>query len=132
MKQRTKEEKQAYYAGLRAQWKEAKALMTAGKVAEIEAIIMTHGLNISSTGFMIVSMEMRAQGLDGLPYLDAKTYQGWKENGFQVKRGEKSTLGSITWIPVKGKKAENTKDGDNGFMMPKAYNLFHRSQVEAA
>lgn len=127
------EDKRAYYKELRARWQAAKDGMTAGRIAEIEAIIMTHGLNISSTGFQIVSMGMKQHGFDGLPYLDAKTYKGWQENGFQVKRGAKSVLGSITWIGVKGKSIEAGDAHDKrGFMMPKAYKLFHRSQVEAA
>lgn len=128
----SKQEKQAYNRELRTRWNAAKKLLTDGKVAEIEAIIMTHGLNISSTGFMIVSMDMKAQGLSGLPYLDAKTYKGWQENGFQVRKGEKATLGGITWIGVKRKEAKPGKDAKDGFVMPKEYKLFHRSQVDAA
>ena len=128
----TPEQKKAYFKDLRDRWQEAKTAMTEGRIAEIEAIIMTHGLNISSTGFQIVSMEMRQHGFDGLPYLDAKTYQGWKENGFHVRKGEKSVLGSITWIPIKGKEAKPGQDPKDPFVMPKAYKLFHRSQVEAA
>ncbi|KKL70519.1 hypothetical protein LCGC14_2104060 [marine sediment metagenome] len=130
----SKKEVQAYYADLRAQWNRAKQLLTDEKIKVIDAMIATHGLNISRTGYMIVSMQLQSQGLDGLPYLDAKTYKGWQENGFQVRKGEQSTLGSITWIGVKGKEKHETPDGEGkkGFMMPKAYKLFHRSQVEAA
>lgn len=122
---------------LRAKWKTAKQLLTDGKIREIDAAIATHGLNISRMGYMIVSMEMRSQGLEGIPYLDAKTYKGWKENGFQVRKGEKSTLGSITWVGVGGKDPVKRTDGsieiegDSGFIFPKSYNLFHRSQVDA-
>lgn len=128
----TKEQKQAYFAELRERWKLAKQLLTESKIKDIDAMIATHGLNISRMGFMVVSMQMSAQNLDGLPYLDAKTFKGWQENGFQVKKGEKSTLGSITWIGVKGKEAKPGEDAKDGFVMPKAYKLFHRSQVEAA
>lgn len=128
----TKNQKAAYYKELRARWQKAKQLLTESKIKDIDAIIATHGLNISRTGFMVVSMQMSSQNLDGLPYLDAKTYKGWQENGFQVKKGEKSTLGSITWIGVKGKEAKPGEDAKDGFVMPKAYKLFHRSQVEAA
>lgn len=129
----TKDQKKEYFAGLRAQWENAKKLLTDDKIKVIDAAIATHGLNISRTGYMLVSMQMLAQDIDGIPYLDAKTYQGWKENGFQVKKGEKSVLGSITWIGIKSKSVENGDKVDKkGFMMPKAYSLFHRSQVEAA
>jgi hypothetical protein len=117
---------------LRAKWNTAKQLMTEKKISEIDAVMMTHGLNFSRTGFMIVSQEMQQQGFDGIPYVDAKTYKGWRENGFQVRKGEKSTLGSITWVGV-GKKAPTPAkpEGESGFLFPKSYNLFHRSQVDA-
>lgn len=117
---------------LRDHWNRAKKMLTDKKISEIDAIIATHGMNISRMGFMIVASEMKSQHLEGLPYLDAKTYKGWRENGFQVRKGEKSTLGSITWVGV-GKKepTPDAPDGKKGFMMPKSYNLFHRSQVDA-
>lgn len=127
----TKQDKQAYFKGLRDRWNEAKKLLTAGKIKEIEAIIATHGMNISQTGFMCVMMQLNEQGLDGLPYLDAKTFPGWKENGFQVRKGERSTLSGITWIGAKGKEKTEDQDKKSGFMFPKEYKLFHRSQVEA-
>lgn len=117
---------------LRDRWNQAKRLLTDKKINEIDAIMATHGMNISRTGFMVVSMDMKAQGFEGIPYLDAKTYKGWRENGFQVRKGEKSTLGSITWIGI-GKKepTPDAPEGKRGFMMPKSYNLFHRTQVDA-
>ena len=127
-----KEQKAEYFKQLREQWKKAKEI-SALEGKEIEAIIMTHGLNISITGFQVVITQMKEQGLDGLPYLDAKTYKGWKESGYQVKRGQSSTLSGITWIGTKGKEAaENGGEDKKGFTFPKCYHLFHRSQVEAA
>jgi len=134
----TKKEKQAYLKELRNQWKAAKQLLNEEKISEIQAIIKTHGMNISAMGFFFVSIQMRQQNLDGLPYLDAKTYKGWKENGFHVKKGTKSTLSGITWINVGGGDDPDIADKDHrgtddgGFMFPKQYHLFHRSQVEAA
>ncbi len=130
---RTKEEKRAYVKGLRDRWQSAKKMATEDQTKEIDAIIATHGMKISPVGFMIISHQMKAQGLDGLPYLDAKTYQGWIENGFRVIKGQKSTLDGITWISC-GTKVEKPKlaDGDDGmYMIPKGYHLFHRSQVQA-
>jgi hypothetical protein len=129
----TKQEKQAYFKELREQWKAAK-LQAEKKGNEIDAIIRNHGLNISRTGFMMIRLQMEAQGLDGLPYLDAKTYQGWKENGFQVKKGESSTLSGITWISANSKNEPDRDpidDDQSDFRFPKQYHLFHRSQVEA-
>ena len=127
----TPEQKKEYFENLRKQWQRAKDLLTEQKISEIDAICITHGLQISRTGFMVVAMGMKQHGFDGIPYLDAKTYRGWKENGFQVKKGETSVLGSITWVGVEGKEAKPGEDAKDGYMMPKAYKLFHRSQVEA-
>lgn len=129
---RSKEEKQLYVKSLRDRWQLAKK-MSEDQTKEIDAIIATHGMNISPVGFMIISSQMKAQGLDGLPYLDAKTYQGWVENGFRVIKGQKSTLDGITWISC-STKVEKPKlvDGDDSmYMIPKGYHLFHRSQVQA-
>lgn len=126
---RTKEEKQAYFKNLRDGWQRAKSALNEGRISAIDAIMISHGMNISRTGFQFVSMQMEAQGLEGLPYLDAKTYQGWKESGFQVKKGEHSTLSGVTWIGVEGKKNAEAEEKD-GFCFPKEYHLFHRSQVE--
>ena len=84
------------------------------------------GAKISATGFAIIYSQMRQLGLDGLPYVDCKTFAGWKEAGFKVKKGEHSNLLGITWISA-GKK-ESDDEGD-GYKFPKAYHLFHRTQV---
>jgi hypothetical protein len=123
----TKEEKKAYYNSLREQWQAAKIHANNGGKAEIEAIIKTHGFKISVTGYCFIMRQMAAQGLDGIPYLDAKTFQGWQENGFSVKKGEKSTLTGLTWVQIGG---DPEREDDSGWKMPKAYHLFHRSQVE--
>ena len=122
----TKEQKQEYFKQLRTNWQNAKQQLTDEKICEIEAIIKTHGMDISATGFMFVSIQMRHLGLDGIPYLDAKTYKGWKENGYHVKKGEKSLISGITWINCN----KDDEQHDNDFVFPKSYHLFHRSQVE--
>ncbi len=135
----TKEEKKEYFAKLREEWQTAKSLLTAGEIKEIEAIIINHGMEISAISYKMVAMQMHAQKLDGIPYLDAKTFKGWKENGFTVKKGESSTLSGITWIGAEPNNSDAGKllpSGDiteekKGFIFPKAYHLFHRSQVEA-
>ena len=129
MKTFTREQKQAYFKSLREEWKRAKET---AKIDEIQGIIQNHGWNISPISFAIVSAQMDAQHLDGLPYLDAKTFQGWRENGFMVKKGEKSTLHSITWVSSDGKEIRNEKnetEKTDSFVFPKCYNLFHRLQV---
>ena len=130
-KQFTREEKQIYFKGLREQWAAAKAIANNGKGDEIRAIIATHGMNISVTGYLIVSNQMKALGLDGLPYLDAKTFQGWKDNGFKVRKGEKSQISGITWIGINTAKEDEDNTESKSYAMPKAYHLFHRTQVDA-
>ncbi len=132
MQTHTKAEKQVYFKQLRERWTQAKQMLNDEKISEVQAIIATHGLKISNTGFMFVSLQMRRQGLDGLPYLDAKTYKGWKENGFQVRKGEKSTLSGITWIAAGAGKDFDHEIDKADYVFPKEYHLFHRSQVEAA
>ena len=120
-------DRKEYYQSLRDRWREAKEL-SKDEENQIKAIILTHGMSISVTGFKVVSKQLKEQGLEGLPYIDAKTYKGWKENGFQVLKGEKSTISGVTWLEVKGKDSE---DEGNNFIMPKEYKLFHRTQVDA-
>ena len=125
---RTKEEKKEYYKQLRQEWEKAKET---ANTDEITAIINNHGLKISITGYTFVASQMASLGLGGIPYLDAKTYKGWKENGFQVKRGEKSKMHGLTWVDINKKQDNNSEENDSrGYKMAKAYNLFHRSQVE--
>jgi len=124
----SKEEKIEYFKTLRAEWQAAKN-MSVEDNEHIQAIIRNHGMNVSATGFKFVQMQMTEQGLDGLPYLDIKTFMGWKDNGFKVKKGSKSTVKGITWITVNDK-AEGATNDEDGYMLPKVYHLFHRSQVE--
>lgn len=133
MKTYTKEEKKAYFAGLRERWSAVKKAVTAGELDEIKAIIAEHGLNVSAYSFAFTAAQMKHCGYEGIPYLDCKTYQGWKERGFQVRKGERSRISGIVWIGV-GSKAEDPETAekhDKGYVMPKEYHLFHRSQVEA-
>ena len=118
-------DRKEYFKQLRDQWNEAKEH---ANVNEIQAIIENHGLKISVTGYYFVKQQMDHAGLDGTPYLDAKTFKGWKDNGYTVKKGEKSKLRGITWISVNSKPDPANKE--KGFKMPKAYNLFHKSQVK--
>ncbi len=132
MKTYTKEEKAAYYKGLRERWQAAKNV---GNEDEVKAIMLQHGLNFSFRSYMYVKMQLQALGLDGIPYVDTKTFLGWKENGFMVRKGEKSNIDGLTWIAIDGKEIEapdgNGDEKKPGYAMPKAYHLFHRSQVDA-
>jgi hypothetical protein len=120
----TKEEKQAYFQSLRETWKARKAMSVSDDDA-IRAHALS-GLQVSYTSFFFTLTDMRAQGLDGIPYIDAKTFNKWIESGYQVKKGEHSTLRGIAWISTR-KKEDDPKDE---FVFPKEYKLFHRNQVE--
>ena len=130
-KQYTKEEKIEYLKSLRNKWIETKKQLTNGEIDSIKAVIKTHGLNISYISYFMVSHQMKALGLDGIPYLDCKTFQGWKENGYIVKKGEKSKIDGITWLTILPKD-ENGEEilEEEGYVLPKAYHLFHKTQVE--
>lgn len=150
-KTHTKEERSKYFAGLRSRWSNNKALADQDQPARvrfdaIQAEAEAQGARVSFYGYYFTLKEMQSQGLDGDPYIDAKTFQGWKLAGFQVKRGEHSLIKGITWITA-GTGAEKSAgtdqparsvaldqpEGDQdggGRLYPKEYSLFHRSQVE--
>ena len=125
-KQKAKQDRQQE---LRDHWKSVKESLTQSKIDEAMAIMATHGINSSIVSYQICLMAMVDAGLEGIPYLDAKTYNGWKKSGFQVKKGEKSFGSGITWVKVGGKKDEDGEES-GGYSFPKSYTLFHRSQVE--
>ena len=128
-KQFTKEEKSAYFAALREQWNKAKGMSEEQK-NQAAAIMLAHGLNCSQVGFCYVFAQMQAQGLDGIPYVDARTFDGWKESGFRVRKGEHSSLSGLTWIKAKSTSEGIPDEETKTFIFPKLYRLFHRSQVE--
>lgn len=129
--QRTTEEKREYYKTLRQRWSEAKKLSEQDN-GKLRAIMMTHGLhNISPASFLFVKIQMEKLGLDGLPYIDMLTFNGWKENGYKVKKGEHSKVQGIAWLTVGKNEGEEEEEKENSYVMPKVYYLFHRSQVEA-
>ena len=128
----TKEEVKAWYADLRKQWQEAKALAESKKYEAIFQEALRTGIQVSYTGFVFTKVAMERQNLEGLPYIDAKTFSGWKQSGFKVRKGEHSKITGLTWL--RGDKENEQKPEENttqGYSFPKAYYLFHRSQVEA-
>ena len=129
----SKEEKQEYFKKLRLDWKRSKAL--AENDMEAEALYRESGLTgVSYFSFYFVLKQMKGLKMEGLPYVNCKTFAGWHKNGFKVKKGEKSNIKGITWIKIKedGKVIKNKDDQENiKFMYPKVYHLFHTSQVEA-
>ena len=122
----TKEEKQAYFKTLRERWAACKVASEQDEDAKKkwQAVNEQAGGKLSYTGFYFTLQDMRAQGLEGLPYIDTKTFDGWKAAGFKVSKGQHSTISGITWLEV-------GKDDEDGYLLPKEYHLFHKSQVEA-
>ena len=131
MKKYTKEERQKYYKKLRDEWNGNKQLAendTDAK-AQYQAIAENSPTGqISYYSFYFIYSAMKKLGLDGLPYVDAKTYNGWKKAGFKVKKGEKAKLRGITWVVFKEK--DDDEEEETTYMYPKEYKLFHKSQVE--
>lgn len=125
----TQEEKSAYFQNLRSQWQQAKVLSQTDELAAVYAQLRAMGIagDISLYNISLIFMQAQALGLDGLPYVDFKTYEHWKKAGFQVRKGEKSPVFSLTWIGAKGEEGEDASDKRK---YPKLTHLFHSSQVE--
>ena len=129
----TPEQKKVYFAGLRARWQAIKDGVTSGQLDTIKAIIAEHGLNVSPWSYAFTAASMEYHGFDGVPYLDCKTFLGWRATGFKVKKGEKSKISGISWIIIETKSTPDNDNAEEGrqALRPKEYHLFHRSQVEA-
>jgi hypothetical protein len=57
------------------------------------------------------------------PFMDCRTFNGWKEISWRVKRGEKS-LRSITFVEIFDKQGNSVKK------IPRTVHLFHYKQCE--
>jgi len=121
--------KKEYFEALRNRWKEAKEYAERDEIKALFQHALENGLKVSAHSFAFVKKQLDEKGLEGTPYLDTKTFQGWVDNGFKVKKGEKSFLQGITFLPVEREK--ETGEKEVAYTVPKAYHLFHKSQVEA-
>jgi hypothetical protein len=122
----TKEERTEYFKQLRNRWKISKEMAENDELAK--ALFREIKGNFSYYSFYFTLQDMRKVGYQGLPYIDCKTFNGWKETGFKVKKGEHSKIDGIVWLEVKSNK--ETEDDEKLDVYPKLYHLFHRSQVE--
>ncbi len=120
----TKEEKKEYFKSLREQWQASKKLADNDETAK--ALHREAGSNYSYYSFYFTLLAMREQNLEGIPYVDCKTFNKWKEAGFKVIKGEKSKVKGLTWIHPVNKEGEELED----MIYPKTYHLFHKTQVE--
>ena len=128
----TQEQKKEYFKNLRERWtaNKAKADQDIDAKAKWEAIQAESPNGVSYYGFYFTYTTMKAQNLEGLPYVDTKTFSGWHSAGFKVKKGEKSKIRGITWIGAQTKE-DNGENNADRVLYPKMYALFHKSQVEA-
>ena len=133
----TQEEKKAYFQNLRTRWAESKKLATNDETAQAlykEAQASTKSGKFSYWSFYFTLQDMKKEGFSGIPYIDCKTFQGWKESGFMVKKGEKSRIDGIVWLQF-GSNGSVGNDIDpteeETHVYPKLYHLFHTSQVES-
>ena len=124
----TKEQKDKYFKELRTRWQASKELAEKDEVAK--ALYREAGLKFSYQSFYFTLQDMRRAGFDGLPYVDCKTFKGWRESGFMVKKGEKSRISGIVWIHPVTKNELGEEEEIDESVYPKIYHLFHRSQVE--
>lgn len=124
----TQSQKNQYFASLRHQWRERKKQAEGDEKAKaiFAEVQKTNAGQMSYWSFYFTLQDMIANGYAGLPYVDCKTFQGWKLSGFKVKKGEKSKIRGIVWMSGKNKEEED----DDMILYPKVYNLFHSSQVE--
>jgi hypothetical protein len=123
----TREQKDKYFRELRASWKASKEL--ADKDETGKALWKECGGSFSYYSFYFTLLDMKRLGYDGTPYVDCKTFLGWRGAGYQVKKGEVSKISGIVWIhPVT--KTETGEEEIEDEVYPKVYHLFHKSQVE--
>lgn len=127
-KQFTPEQKKEHFNHLRQQWQQAKTLSQSDELTAVYSQLKGMGVgDISLYNVSLIFMQAQQLGLEGLPYVDFKTYEHWKKAGYQVKRGEKSPVYSLTWVGSKGEEGEEVSK----VKWPKLTHLFHSSQVEA-
>lgn len=119
----TKSEATEKKRALLEQFKNAKAIAIARQpeLSPRYASVLEQIDGISYNNFVFVLLQMEAFGYEGLPYIDVKTYDGWKAEGRQVCKGEKSLLKAIVWV---GREEQEER------RYPKVAHLFHRSQTE--
>lgn len=126
----TSEEKKQYFADLRLRWARAKELSIKEQYQIAFAEAQKLGVQCSVTSFVLTSLEMEEKGLGGIPYLDCKTFQGWKESGMIVNKGEKAAINGITWVGGTDKENKENDSMLKSNVYPKIYSLFHRSQAK--
>lgn len=130
----TKEEIREFYQKQRDRWKASKDLVNTDECRAILREMAAQGIdNVSPTSIIFVVSQLKELGLPGLPFVDVKTFQGWKEIGMCVRKGEKAILTGVSWKPTERKNPETgeLQQDHDGRLLAKSYSLFHKSQVKA-
>ena len=130
----TKEQKAKYFQSLRNRWTESKKMAEndeALKAVYREVQATTEAKTFSYYSFAFCFYAMRAAGFSGVPYVDCKTFPGWTQSGYKVKKGEHSKISGLVWLHPKTKDEDGEEETeDTTRLYPKVYHLFHESQVE--
>ena len=126
----TQQEKRDYYTELRRKWKETKELAKTNEYGAIYEAVTALGVDTSEESIAFVYHQMKSLNLPGLPFVDMKTFNGWKKTGFTVKKGEHSQVSGLVWTRIGEKKTEAGEIIQEGYSIPTAYKLFHTSQVQ--
>lgn len=128
----TKEQKNQYFQSLRNRWKESKILADNDEKTKAiyqEVINTTTAGRFSYYSFYFTLLDMQRENLEGLPYIDCKTFKGWVESGYKVKKGEKSKIDGLVWLHPKSKDENGEEVENEDLLYPKLYHLFHKTQV---
>lgn len=90
------------------------------------------GIYTSPQSFLEVKSVLEAKNLEGVPFIDTKTFAGWQAVGRRVKKGEKAIYQSVTWNKIENIKehADGSLEITDEFRGGKVYSIFHISQTE--
>lgn len=102
-------------------------------------IILQNSLELMKQGILKGSGEIAVQELPDGTKIEIElpetihTYNGWKERGYQVRRGQKAKASFIIWRYI-GKKVQDEESGElsevDGKCIPKKSSWFTFDQVE--
>lgn len=71
------------------------------------------------------------RGIEATPRVDVFTYNAWKAQGRQVKKGEKG-LRIQTFIKRESKRQTDSDGNPKAYTMPRTVSVFHISQTKGA
>ena len=108
--------------------------MTNAQIIMNESINLLESGIIKGTGRMFEAVIVDKEGNETKKMVEEPeaihTYAGWKQLGFQVKKGEKAKASFIIWKCVAGKKEEESDEQPENKMFMKKSHFFTIDQVE--